>query len=611
MKKFSTFIDEALKPSQFRPLVKNWDSSKLQAYFNKSPLKKDRRAMRLYMPIEAQPLSPMELVRIRMSIESNGVGTFLTSAGYSYTPQSYLDGYASKGNRQVRIGKVLPQTLKQVFANDPIRQVKGKNHMMVISRHPYDIGGMSTDRGWTSCQNLKAGSLCHYVPDDIKAGTIIAYLTTTKDTNLKNPIGRLLIKPYISKKGDTAYAVAPMAYGSATGDFNREVKKWTEALNRDLGVRGSFRLDPTVYNDGMEPTLFLDPKGTITQKADTIIALLSNPGGNRSSYTNTLKHIISKDVDPDVLEKVFYSMTTMKLNDITYEELYQVEKDPSKWNITLQELVAQRYPLNATKQYRANTMPPSVQIVLMENHLGDKNELLTAYVGWDVSALIEGIQKSHIRFSDIVYVKGMSESNVEKIFSHPYKGVDFRYAMLVLIRVAATTQSWSTFKMTDRLFSIMVSQIKRFSKNEGAANDEIINLVAAAYWKSLIDITTVQKTINSMNVFSLLTSYLGNNNLMDILFIAERDGKRVWSKEKEKELASNAPYAYARLVRRGVNAQALKLAADSIAGMLKAPEAFRNILIMELESGTWFNIQPDEIKNVIRVRFQAFNRELK
>ena len=40
-------------------------------------------------------------------------------------------------------------------------------YLMVISKHPYDIGGMSTNRSWTSCMNLRGGENSNYVPIDI------------------------------------------------------------------------------------------------------------------------------------------------------------------------------------------------------------------------------------------------------------------------------------------------------------------------------------------------------------------------------------------------------------------------------------------------------------
>jgi len=44
---------EALKPSQYRDIVKNWDKTYLEKVFKNSPHKKDRNAYRLYIPISA------------------------------------------------------------------------------------------------------------------------------------------------------------------------------------------------------------------------------------------------------------------------------------------------------------------------------------------------------------------------------------------------------------------------------------------------------------------------------------------------------------------------------------------------------------------------------
>ena len=71
----------------------------------------------------------------------------------------------------------------------------------VLSRGAIDIAGMSTDRGWDSCMDLD-GNQMHkmYVKKDVEHGTLIAYLIKKKDTNLQEPLGRVLIKPYIAGK---------------------------------------------------------------------------------------------------------------------------------------------------------------------------------------------------------------------------------------------------------------------------------------------------------------------------------------------------------------------------------------------------------------------------
>lgn len=129
-------------------------------------------------------------------------------------------------NRQMRIGKLLEGIKKVVLptAGDDLKDLyysvfqqymtrdsaKG-DLVIVLSRHPYDIAGMSTGRGWTSCMNLFTGMYKEYVDSSIKAGVLIAYLCSpndkqvkiskydfrkTKKINIQHPLGRCLVKPY-------------------------------------------------------------------------------------------------------------------------------------------------------------------------------------------------------------------------------------------------------------------------------------------------------------------------------------------------------------------------------------------------------------------------------
>lgn len=235
---FRDFVKEALKPSQYRPLVKDWNKEYLEDIFKNSPYEKDRNAYRLFIPLKGNT----EGIKINGEIEAA-----IKEKGYEI--DDYIGGYAIKGNRKVKIGKLLPNELKQTFANDPGRQAKS-DYQMVVSRNPYDIGGMSTDRGWTSCQNLETGGkLCEFIPKDIKAGTIIAYMTKVGDNNLNSPSGRIVIKPYVNAKGETAYGTFKKVYGTVSKEFEKEVDTFVKWLNKQKGVKGIFKLHPDVYDD--------------------------------------------------------------------------------------------------------------------------------------------------------------------------------------------------------------------------------------------------------------------------------------------------------------------------------------------------------------------------
>jgi len=266
------FITEALKPSQYRNLVKGWDSERLADAFRQWPEKKNRTATRLYF----------DFPQTRTEIEPDTqVVDLLKQLGYEVV--DYVQGLAKKiGSNQnaTKIGKILSaavsqgnneaSTILQKFQKDPARAAM-KTYQGVVSRHPYDVAGMSTGRGWTSCQDLVKGSACEYVPRDIKAGTLVAYMIQTNDLDIKHPAGRILLKPYINDKKQTAYAPHKETYGTITAEFEQAVAKFASWLNNQTGVTGSFVMDPTVYGgkDRLQLTI-IPPNSTKQQLIDLL-----------------------------------------------------------------------------------------------------------------------------------------------------------------------------------------------------------------------------------------------------------------------------------------------------------------------------------------------------
>jgi hypothetical protein len=157
-------------------------------------------------------------------------------------------------NRQVRIAKILSEVNKKVNSdyweyhkdnfnkqiNELLKEIDKTNNAndevtsgyVVISRHPYDIAGQSTDRQWNSCQNIMKDNTYEedeynkYVLSTITMGGLVAYLVESKDSRignkivnyknklmsedsngkhydiLNNPIARITIKPYIERNNE-------------------------------------------------------------------------------------------------------------------------------------------------------------------------------------------------------------------------------------------------------------------------------------------------------------------------------------------------------------------------------------------------------------------------
>jgi hypothetical protein len=310
---FKDFLQEALKPSLYRPLVKGWDSKRLEDIFRSSSLEKDRRAFRLYFQF------PQEEIKV----EPNPVvTTALKDLGYEV--DDYKLGLAIKDRRKIRIGKVLsknPAALK-VYMEDPARAGTQKKYEGVISRHPYDIASMSTHRGWTSCQDFieSPKTACEYVPADIQAGTLIAYMIKTSDRDIKSPVGRILIKPYINTKGETGYGMANISYGTVTEEFKESVENFVDWLNKQRKVRGLFQLAPKVYQgtDASSTALI----GNDYSESE-LVQIVSNDPSIIGSIRNP-----SEKVQLAAVEKDFYSLEFIK-NPTEKVQLFVITRNPN------------------------------------------------------------------------------------------------------------------------------------------------------------------------------------------------------------------------------------------------------------------------------------------
>ncbi len=175
----------------------------------------------------------------------------------------YVNGHAKdKYGRMMKIGKALQQTnapaeLINHFNSDPER-ANAKQHanlQVVVSRHPYDVAGMSTNRAWTSCMDMdckKKGNIsnAHYLHREIKNGTHVAYLTQKGDDDVKHPVARIALKPFTSEDG-THHLLRPenKQYGSAASSFEHTVNGW---INEHFKPKDGmfYHMHHTSYNDG-------------------------------------------------------------------------------------------------------------------------------------------------------------------------------------------------------------------------------------------------------------------------------------------------------------------------------------------------------------------------
>jgi hypothetical protein len=146
--------------------------------------------------------------------------------------------------------------IKNLFDSDEFRTtlktIKENNVQIVFSRHSYDIAGMSTDRGWTSCMDLlssKQVDNTQYISKDIKYGTFIAYAIAEDDKNIENPIARLLCRPFINAQDseDIIFVAENKVYGTVVENFKTEIKQiLTDVQSINIG---KYDIQSKVYCD--------------------------------------------------------------------------------------------------------------------------------------------------------------------------------------------------------------------------------------------------------------------------------------------------------------------------------------------------------------------------
>lgn len=237
----------ALAPSQYRKYVKGWDKGRYAEAFGGK--------YRVYIPLNKKSGDKLQApIDISHELLKHG-----------YTVEDYLAGIAvdSTGKRRMKIGKLLSKspTLQKMFNEDKSRAAYKGKHIICISRHPYDIAGMSTGRGWTSCMNLDTGINKHYVEEEINVGSLIAYIIEEKDLNIKSPVSRISIKPFERDDGTgKPILVAGFSvYGTEIPGFIKSVQTWLDQNVNMHRTTGLYRRALDTYNDGESDHMVIDP----------------------------------------------------------------------------------------------------------------------------------------------------------------------------------------------------------------------------------------------------------------------------------------------------------------------------------------------------------------
>lgn len=213
------------------------------------------------------PLNRPSNIRKEAKVEApSEIEKYLEEKGYEI--ENYVAGWMldSKG-RTLRMGPFLKEEapdLSKKFNHDPIRAAHkaGANGVAVVSCHPYDIIGMSFNRGWTSCLNVQDGMFKDHLKSDIAHGVLVAYFVKDDDKNINNPISRIRILPYKNESG-TVYFRPGKMYGAKSRKFEDHILEFCDKLNKSASS-DMYRLDSEIYSDG-EPLAFYVGKPTLDE----------------------------------------------------------------------------------------------------------------------------------------------------------------------------------------------------------------------------------------------------------------------------------------------------------------------------------------------------------
>lgn len=194
---------------------------------------------------------------------------------WQFNAEDFIEGYITnkKTNKKISVGKILNEVKgnkKKVDLNNiksdldwfitifNQRATKKEQLYVVISRHPYDIAGMSTGRGWESCMDIHKGEFNEYVLSSIINGALIAYTVNKNDLNITNPINRLLIKPYIKENEEINFEkpnfvlLTSEIYGAFIPSIENVVREWLDKNWNIKMEKGKYSFDDEIfYNEDL------------------------------------------------------------------------------------------------------------------------------------------------------------------------------------------------------------------------------------------------------------------------------------------------------------------------------------------------------------------------
>jgi hypothetical protein len=219
----------------------------------------------IIIPLETPTIDECIDVDLKSLLENNG-----------YKIKDYKAGLVADPvypKRELSVMKVLKKLkasdyIMDKFINDPARSSTPfdvDKYRIVISKNPFAIAAASTGRSWVSCMTMPAheddedeGDNYEYLGNEIRAGSLIAYLVRSDDLEGRMVVGRVLLKPYHLNRSNDPNAFEQIAvpeqcmYGEQLSQFEYTVKKWCERSFLKPGFCYIYNKDDQVYDDDGE-----------------------------------------------------------------------------------------------------------------------------------------------------------------------------------------------------------------------------------------------------------------------------------------------------------------------------------------------------------------------
>jgi hypothetical protein len=236
---------EAVTISEVRPYVLAWEESggreRYKEWFGDK--------FRIYLEIQEKSNVQIEVEEL---LSENGFEII----DYKGNAAVKADA-ADKTRNHTKISKLVQRfnnELTPKYLQDKDIESENEDFLIVISNHPYDIVGMTTDRKWhsSSCMEIRDGAYKNKVIQDVKKGSLVSYLINREDTNIKNPVGRLLIKPFENRHGNTVLSTDRRVYGMDVNGYRDTVEAWLK--QKQGSYKGIYKLKDGLYDDGKSTT---------------------------------------------------------------------------------------------------------------------------------------------------------------------------------------------------------------------------------------------------------------------------------------------------------------------------------------------------------------------